>query len=311
MLLSFRFISPTFFSLFSWLLVTSQSMHPLFTAVKSNDTKQVKSLLDGNADVNMVDDDSDNILMIAALHAQPEIMALLLKKGAKPDGRNKAGQTALMWCTDEKAKVESLLKYGADVNAVSNSGNTALLIGCVGTNRYEIVKFLIDKGADPLAKNRNKETTLIRAAQFGDTATISLLLRKGVEVNAKEQGGTTALYQAIFNSNREVALQLLESGADPDIPVDVIPSALCAAVIFDDIEVVKAILKKTKNEIAVRASLVFAAYNEHDNTQIIQLLIDNGADVNFKGPNGVTVLGMAMQKGNTATVALLKKAGAN
>jgi hypothetical protein len=53
MLLSFRFISPAFFSLFSWLLVTSQSIHPLFTAVKSNDIKQVKSLLDdGNVDVN-------------------------------------------------------------------------------------------------------------------------------------------------------------------------------------------------------------------------------------------------------------------
>jgi ankyrin repeat protein len=306
-----RFISTAICSLLFPILATSQSTHPLFIAVKNNDIKKVKSLLDDpKVDVNIVDDDSDNILMSAALYAQPEIMELLLKKGAKVNSRNKAGQTALMWCANEKDKLELLLKYGANIKDTSKSGNTALLIGCVGSNKYEIVKFLLDNGADPLAKNRSKETALMRAAQFGDTATISLLLRKGININTKDQGGSTALMQAIANSNREVVLQLLESGADPDIPSDILPSALCEAVIYNDIEVVKAILKKTKNVMAVRSSLLFAVYNEHDNTEIIQTLIDNGADVNFKSPEGITVLAMAMQKGNTATVALLKKAGA-
>jgi ankyrin repeat protein len=258
----------------------------------------------------MVDDDSDNVLMYAALYASTNIMELLLKKGAGINSRNKAGQTALMWCANDKDKMELLLRYGADINAVANSGNTPLLISCVGADRYEIVKFLLDNGADASVKNKNKETVLIRAAPFGDTATISLLLKKGVDINLRDQGGATALIQAVANANREVALYLLESGANPDFQMDVFPSALCAAVIFDDVEIVKAILKKTKNQIGVRASLLFAVYNEHDNVEIIQALIDAGADVNFPGPGGATALGEAMKKGNTSTVALLRKAGA-
>ena len=306
-----RFISATICSLIVSLLAVSQTTHPLFAAVQNNDVNKVKLILqEGKVDVNMIDDDSDNVLMYAALYASPELMELLLKKSAKVNNRNKTGQTALMWCTNEKDKIDLLLRYDADINAAANSGNTPLLISCVGANKYDIVKFLLEKGADALVKNRDKETALMRAALFGDTATISLLLNKGVDINAKDRGGATALVQAIRNSNRPVALYLLDAGANPDFSVEVFPSALCVAAIFDEAEIVKAILKKTKNPIGVRASLLFAAYNEHDNVELIQALIDAGADVNFQGPGGTTALKEAMKKGNTATVALLQKAGA-
>ena len=56
--------------------------------------------------------------------------------------------------------------------------------------------------------------------------------------------------------------------------------------------------------------LMWAVYNEHDNPQIIQAFLDKGALLNIKDKNGETALSWAMKKGNTATVALLKKAGA-
>jgi ankyrin repeat protein len=43
---------------------------------------------------------------------------------------------------------------------------------------------------------------------------------------------------------------------------------------------------------------------------MIQALLDKGADVNVKSKNGATALSWASKKGNTATVMLLKKAGA-
>ena len=280
-------------------------------AVKNNDIKQIKALLDaGKANASIVDDDSDNVLMYAALYASADVMKLLLKKGAKINGRNKAGETALMWCMQDKNKVELLLKYGADINAAAHSGNTPLLIGCVGNDKYKIVEMLLDKGAGVSTTNNKKETALMRAAMFGDTATISLLINKGIDVNARNDEGETALVQAIKNSNRQVALQLLELGADPDRAVGIFPSLLCVAVIFDDIEVVNAILKKTKNAAGIKFSLLFAIYNEHNNIRIVRALLDKGADVNVKGPDGSTVLSQALKKGNTATVALLKQAGA-
>jgi ankyrin repeat protein len=43
---------------------------------------------------------------------------------------------------------------------------------------------------------------------------------------------------------------------------------------------------------------------------MIQALLDKGADLNIKAKDGATALSWASKKGNTATVALLKKAGA-
>jgi ankyrin repeat protein len=289
----------------------TQTPHPLLMAVKNNDTSEISALLaGGKADINIVDDDSDNVLMYAALYASTDVMELLLKKGAKINARNRAGETALMWSIHDRNKVALLLKNGADINAAARSGNTALLIGCVGNNQYEVVKMLLDKGAEISAKNKAKETALMRAALFGDTVTISLLISKGLDINAKNSDGRTALIQAIENSNRRVALQLLELGADPDVAFAIFPSSLCAAVLYGDTEVVNAILKKTKNVIGIKASLLFAVYNEHDNIKIIQVLLDKGADVNMKAPDGSTVLSQALKKGNTATVALLRQAGA-
>src|SRR5678816_2726118 len=187
MLQPLRSISTIICSLLLTLLATSQSTHPLFIAVKANDIKQIKALFhDGKADISIVDDDSDNVLMHAALYASANVMELLLKKGAKVNSRNKAGETALMWCMHDKTKVALLLKFGADVNAAARSGNTPLLIGCVGNNQYEIVKMLLNKGANISARNKEKETALMRAAGFGDTATISLLINKGFDINAKD-----------------------------------------------------------------------------------------------------------------------------
>jgi len=69
-------------------------------------------------------------------------------------------------------------------------------------------------------------------------------------------------------------------------------------------------LEKTKNVVGIQASLLFAVYNEQDNIKMVQALLDKGADVNMKAPDGSTVLSQALKKGNTATAALLRRAGA-
>jgi ankyrin repeat protein len=62
----------------------------------------------------------------------------------------------------DKTKVALLLKYGADVNAAARSGNTPLLIGCVGNNQYEIVKMLTEHKEQTFQlRNKEKETALM------------------------------------------------------------------------------------------------------------------------------------------------------
>ncbi len=286
----------------------------IFEAVKNNDINKVKALLDQGANPNSYDDDSDHLLMYAALYSSIDCMKLLTEKGTNVNAKNKLDETALMWSMHDLAKIKFLIQQGADVNAKAKSGNTPLLIGSVGQGKYETLKLLLDKGANALAVNNRKETALIRAALFGDTATVSLLLSKGVDINALSMDSATALFNAALNVNSPVLIQLLERGADPDKICFYGLTALSAAVTYNDLESVKAILKKAEKVNAQDADghtvLMWAVYNEHDNVDIIQALLDKGADVNMKSNDGATALSWALKKGNTATVALLKKVGA-
>jgi uncharacterized protein len=287
---------------------------PLADAVKDNDLEQARSLLGKGANANSYDDDSDSVLMDAALYATADMMKLLLEQGSDPNASNRDGETPLMWSTNDINKVKILLQCGADINRKAKSGNTALLIASIGYGKYDIIKSLLDNGADAKALNNKKESALMRAALFGDTSTISLLLSKGLDINAQDDAGQTALINSILNVNRLITIQLLDRGADPDLVSGFSLTAVSAAVTYNDTESVIAVLKKAKNIDAPddggRTSLMWAAYNEHDNVAIIQALLDKGANVSLKAKDGSTALSWALKKGNTATVALLRRAGA-
>jgi len=306
--------------LFILLLTFSLSIYaqqaPLFTAVRENKLNAVRELLEKGADPNACDDDSDNVLINAALYASVDCMKLLLDKKADPNRRNLFGQTPIMLCTHELDKMKLLVQYGADINAVAQSGNTALLIACSEYGLYENIKWLLDNGADATVKRWNTETVLMRAVQFADTMTINLLLRKAGEfdVNTKPWG-FTMLYTAIRMANWPVVLFLLDKGADPDIadPLNMLPIGWAAEM--NNLEIVNALLKKSKNinkvdSNAIMSPLMLAVYSEYDNPKIIKALLDHGAPVNFRAKNGTTALSWAMKKGNTGAVALLKRAGA-
>lgn len=304
-----------FLSFCSFIFLNAQTpASKMFEAIRNDNMKEVRSLLEQKVDPNSVDEDGDHLLMYAALYSSLDCMQVLIEKGSNVNAKNKIDETALMWSVHDLAKMKLLIEHGADVNAKAKTGNTPLLIASIGHGKYDAIKLLIDKGANVLAVNNRKENALVRASLFGDTATISLLLGKGLDINAFTLDSTTALINAILNANKPVIFQLLEKGADADILSFFGLTPLSFAVIFTDAEVVKAILKRTKKVNAMdnggNTVLMYAGYNEHDDVEMIQALLDNGADVTIKAKNGATALSWASKKGNTTTVALLKKAGA-
>src|SRR4051794_10518384 len=165
---------------FLFTLQLSAQQTTLFDAVKNNNVKEVKLLLDKGANPNAYDDDSDNVLINATLFASADCMKLLLQNKANPNLKNKYGETPLMLCTSDLDKMNLLLRYGANINDTSQSGNNALMIACIAGSSYIIVKWLIDNGANVKAKRWGGETALMRASQFCDTMTIHLLLNKGL-----------------------------------------------------------------------------------------------------------------------------------
>lgn len=301
-------------SMLPTLTTVAQSLPPLLSAIKKNDIAQVNTLLNEGTNISIVDGDSDNVLMYAAFYSTEDCMRQLLQKGADPNAKNKLGETAVLWCNNDIKKIKLLLEYKANLNIKTTSGNTALMAACVGNAQTEIVKLMLQHGADPLVVNNRKENALMRAATYGDTSLTRLLLNKGVDINAKGVDDFTPLFYAIRSQNTEMVLWLLANGADADARDSYKSPPVTYALVSGDTAMINALLPKTtrinEQDIDGMTILMWAIYNEYDQPDIIQLLLNKGATFQQKDKNGNTALAWALKKGNTPTAELLRKAGA-
>jgi ankyrin repeat protein len=120
----------------------------LVDAIKEQDRKAARALIEAHANVNQALPDGSTPLAWAAYEGDGEIVEMLLKAGAKPNAANEYGETPLtLACATANATVvEKLLQAGADANASRWYGETALMIAA-GTGDPRIVRMLIEHGA--------------------------------------------------------------------------------------------------------------------------------------------------------------------
>ena len=90
--------------------------HPLFQAIRRDQTDLLASLLRQGTPVSLRMQDGTSPLAYAALRGSETSVRLLLKYGADPNVTNQAGVTALVWGVRELAKVRMLLDAGAAPN---------------------------------------------------------------------------------------------------------------------------------------------------------------------------------------------------
>lgn len=198
----------------------------LLKAAESGNAVEVSSLLAQGATVNAKTKDRVTPLMIACYGGYVDVVKLLLDKGADVNAKAWWGYTALIaastgalidlmqpsCCFTFKAQLEwerqlrssagraelvkMLLDRGADVNAKDSEGATALMM--VGYGWIDVAKVLLDKGADVNARDNEGTTVLMKHACDADI--VKLLLDKGANVNAKNKYGVTASLEACSNA---------------------------------------------------------------------------------------------------------------
>jgi ankyrin repeat protein len=110
--------------------------------------------------------------------------------------------------------VKCLVKHGANVNSVSDTGSTPVRSACFMTH-LDIVTYLVENGADILKPNYNGGTCLINSVQ--SVPLCEFLLKHGADVNAQDIQFKTALHYAIQEHRFETTKLLLEHGAGRDL----------------------------------------------------------------------------------------------
>lgn len=102
--------------------------------------------------------------------------------------------------------VKALLKEGADVNAKTDTGATALMWACF-FGKLDVVKVLLANGADVNAKDGRGWTALMTSAEQGYPEVMELLIAKGADVNARNTDKQTALTYALGHKrDKETAI---------------------------------------------------------------------------------------------------------
>src|SRR5581483_11840666 len=131
--------------------------------------------------------------MYAVLYADTGTLARLLKMGADPNKRNDISATALMWAARDFEKTRLLVGHGADVNARSDDPRTPLMIAARRPGAARIVKFLLDKGANPNPNSKpvGESSPLLEALTAGDETVAKLLISRGADAKATAEQGLT------------------------------------------------------------------------------------------------------------------------
>jgi uncharacterized protein len=204
----------------------TDGMTALHWSVQHDDLQMTQALLTAGADPKAKNRYEVTPLALACTNGSAAILSALLEEGADANATLPGGETALMTAarTGKLDCVQVLLEKGADPKAHERKGQSAIM-WAAAEGHAAVVDELIKAGADPNDSLPTGFNPLFFAVRAGKISVVELLLNKGVDVNQtlKISGGgkaprkgTSPLMLAIENGHFELALGLVEAGADPN-----------------------------------------------------------------------------------------------
>ena len=199
----------------------------MLAAVRSDDNDAVilKHLLEAGADVNVQCKGGYTALMYATEFGKVKCVKFLTERMSVStlDKVNDHGQTALMlararYGTDTVEILKYLVEAGADVNIQCKHGYTALMEAAsrYGRDTVEILKYLVEAGADVNIQCKHGYTALMKAVSRYDVeiSHLQYLITVGADLNvADTETGFTALMIALDRGNDSAVSLLLGKGA--------------------------------------------------------------------------------------------------
>jgi ankyrin repeat protein len=191
----------------------------LVDAARNQDQSKVRALLNRKADVNVRSADGSTALLWAAHWNDVSTADLLIRVGANANTSNDFGMTPLSRaCTNGSAAlVELLLEAGANPNTPIATGETPLMT-CASSGSVEAVRMLIGRGAQVDAKEPSEnQDALMWAAAERHPDVVRLLIEGGADLQAHTKKGFTALHFAAREGDLESTRALIAAGVNVNL----------------------------------------------------------------------------------------------
>lgn len=205
--------------------------------------------------------------------------------------------------------VRAFIDMGADIEALSHKGDTALH-RAAQYGHASVVELLLDHGAmiDQRRMSRNGRgewnywgrTPLASAISrgFDNYDTVHLLIERGADIERDSDDSGTPLMRAVFYGHEAIVRLLLESGANPNTE-----AAYDLEAAYD---VMGAYHFRSKD----RGNALHLAVSDRTKISIIRLLITKGANLEAKNRDDDTPLLLAVRRARPDVVSLLLELGA-
>lgn len=156
---------------------TSETEELLFQLSLDGDLEGVTASLEAGTNVNAMDVDGRTALMFAAFNGHSEVVLMLLEKGAVLDGRDQMGRTALLYAATGPfpETVRILLDKGAEPNIVDSGEHFSPLMHAAAEGNLDVVKILLEAGADLTLKDVDGDDATSFARQAGHMEVVKTL----------------------------------------------------------------------------------------------------------------------------------------
>jgi ankyrin repeat protein len=197
--------------------VSKGDFTPLVFTADNGDVRSAAALIAAGANVNY-EVHSINVLLVSLNAKKPAVAKLLIEKGAVVTRKDPTGQTALHIATEsgDIDTVKLLIAKGADVNAATNprqgdrmgilqrppTGQQTPLMIAARVNRPDIMKVLVDAGANPKMHATDGSTLLMAAAAGGHIESVKYAFELDPDIKAMTDRQETVMHAAMIGTRR-------------------------------------------------------------------------------------------------------------
>lgn len=320
-------------------VIDSDGRTPIIAASLNGNTDVVRLLIQKGANVNVLSANKASSLIWASRNGHTAVVRLLLSNHAILNKATANGNTALIlasWNGHEDI-VEVLLSYRkinvsgesslrsplsswkkpdpiemVDIEACNEKKETALILAS-RNGHFNIVRMLLDAGADTSAAYIDGRTSLLLAIEFKHFETAKLLMDRGANVNSGTKTGETCILWACQNNMVEAVALFLDRGAKPDCANSFGNTPLYVACTNGSLEIVKLLSAASLNFNITNniGNTALLGASQHGYIEIVKLLIEKNVNVNIANQQNETAVTFASRLGHRDVMTLLLDAGAD